>query len=124
MYQTFIPRCNLEKSDLKVLRGGLLDNAATSRKIFVSAYVTNTRLMGVLGMYIHFRLPDNQLLGDLHQFFYFDAEEYGFETYKSVLGDNLDRVNEIERSLIGGLGGQKRPLLCGRLSIFSRNTSD
>lgn len=100
----------MKKSDLKVLRGGLLDNAATSRKIFVSAYVTNTRLMGVLGMYIHFRLPDNQLLGDLHQFFYFDAEEYGFETYKSVLGDNLDRVNEIERSLIGGLGGQKTPL--------------
>jgi len=100
----------LEKNNLKVLRGGLLDSAATSRKIFISAYVTNTRLMGVLGMYIHFSLPDNQALSDLHQFFYFDAEEFGFETYQSVLGNDTARISEIEHSLIGGLGGEKVPL--------------
>ncbi len=75
----------MNKDNFKVIRGGLLDSANTSRKTFVSAYVTNTRLMGVLGMYIHFKLPDNKALFDLHQFFYFDAEEYGFETYDSVL---------------------------------------
>lgn len=63
--------------------------------------------MGVLGMYIHFELPDNKALFDLHQFFYFDAEEYGFETYDSVLGPDNGRVSEIEGSLIGGLGGEK-----------------
>ncbi len=63
--------------------------------------------MGVLGMYIHFKLPDNKALFDLHQFFYFDAEEYGFETYDSVLGPDDGRVSEIESSLIGGLGGEK-----------------
>ena len=97
----------MNKSDLKVLRGGLLDTAITSRKDFVSAYVTNTRLMGVIGMHIHFKLPDNEVLNDLHQFFYFDAEEYGFETYRSVLGNDANKIKEIEGSLIGGLGGEK-----------------
>lgn len=100
----------MNKSDFKVLRGGLLDTAITSRKDFVSAYVTNTRLMGVIGMHIHFKLPDNEILDDFHQFFYFDAEEYGFETYKSVLGNDTDKIKEIEGSLIGGLGGEKIPL--------------
>lgn len=100
----------MNKSDLKVLRGGLLDSAITDRKDFVSAYVTNTRLMGVVGMHIHFKLPDNEVLDDLHQFFYFDAEEYGFETYRSVLGNDTDKISEIEGSLIGGLGGEKVPV--------------
>lgn len=100
----------MNKSDFKVLRGGLLDTAITSRKDFVSAYVTNTRLMGVIGMHIHFKLPDNEILDDFHQFFYFDAEECGFETYKSVLGNDTDKIKEIEGSLIGGLGGEKIPL--------------
>lgn len=97
----------MKKNNLTVLRGGLLDSAATSRKTFVSAYITNTRLMGVVGMYMHFRLPDNQTLGELHQFFYFDSEEFGFENYQSVLGRNPMRLSEIENSLIGGLGGEK-----------------
>lgn len=97
----------MKNNRFQLLRGGLLDSAQTSRKIFVSAYVTNTRLMGVLGMYIHFKLPDNQLLSDFHQFFYFDAEEYGFETYKSILGNDETRLCEIENALIGGLGGEK-----------------
>jgi len=100
----------LKKSDLKVIRGGLLDSADTSRKMFISAYITNTRLMGVLGMYIHFKLPDNETMTDLHQFFYFDAEEYGFETYRSVLGNDLKRIEELESSLLGGLGGEKIPV--------------
>ena len=97
----------MNKDKFKVIRGGLLDSANTSRKTFVSAYVTNTRLMGVVGMYIHFNLPDNKALFDLHQFFYFDVEEYGFETYDSVLGTDEERVFQIESSLIGGLGGEK-----------------
>ena len=97
----------MNKSDLKIIRGGLLETAADSRKEFVSAYVTNTRLMGVLAMYIHFRLPDNHHLQDLHQFFYFDAEEYAFETYRSVLGNDIEQIQEIEGSMMGGLGAEK-----------------
>ena len=97
----------MNKSDFKVLRGGLLDSASTSRKDFVSAYVTNTRLMGVIGMHMHFKLPENETVQDFHQFFYFDAEEYGFETYRSVLGNDTDKIKDIEGALIGGLGGEK-----------------
>lgn len=100
----------MSKNNFKVLKGGLLDSAVSSRKLFVSAYVTNTRLMGVLGMYIHFKLPDNQTLEDLHQFFYFDAEDYGFESYHSVLGSDSEKVLELENMVTGGLGGEKIPL--------------
>lgn len=100
----------MDRKNFTVLRGGLLDSAATSRKEFVSAYVTNTRLMGSIGMYIHFRLPDNLLLMDLHQFFAFEAEEYGFESYESVLGSDEEKIQEAENTLIGGLGGEKIPI--------------
>lgn len=100
----------LNKSNFTVIRGGLLDSVTTSRKEFVSAYITNTRLMGVLGMYVHFSLPDNGVMKDIHQFFYFDIEEFGFESYHRVKDGNLLQVKEIENSLIGGLGGEEIPI--------------
>lgn len=66
--------------------------------------------MGVLGMYIHFELPENNAMKDIHQFFYFDVEEYGFEEYQSVKDGNLKQVESIENSLIGGLGGENMPV--------------
>ena len=68
-----------------IIRGGLSETSLNSRKVFQSSYVTDTRLMGVTGVYIHWALPDNQVLTHFHQFFYFDAEEFGFDTYKGVL---------------------------------------
>ena len=100
----------MDRNQFTVLRGGLLDTVDTSEKVFESAYVTNTRLMGVVCMYIHFRLPDNPSMSDLHQFFYFDAEEYGFETYRGILGDDMDAVQDAEDTLASGLGGQKAAL--------------
>lgn len=97
----------MKNNKLTVIRGGLAETAIKSSKIFESAYITDTRLMGVLSMYVHWKLPDNPTMKDLHQFFYFDAEEYGFESYKSVLGNNIDEIEAIEYALIGGLGGQK-----------------
>lgn len=88
-----------------VIRGGLSDNVNTSRREITEAYITNTRLMGVLTLYLHVRLPENNLMTDIHQFFYFDIEEYGFEDYKSVKNGDLDLVKSIEDSLMGGLGG-------------------
>lgn len=97
----------MNKNNFTVLRGGLLDTAETSKKVFTSAYATNTRLMGVVCMYIHFDLPDNPSLRELHQFFYFDAEEYGFETYRGILGNDAEAVQEAEDTLAAGLGGEK-----------------
>ena len=87
----------------------LAEKAGDSRKEFISAFLTDTRLMGVVGMYVHWKLPDNSHLTDLHQFFYFDAEETGFDSYRSVLGDGggaeLEEIQDIENYLMGGLGG-------------------
>ena len=100
-----------KQAQFTILRGGLAETADTSKKIFVSSYVTDTRLMGVIGVYIHWKLPENTSQTDFHQFFYFDAEEYGFDTYKGILtgadGDGLNELKNVENSLLGGLGGKQ-----------------
>ena len=77
-------------SAFQILRGGLAESAATSRKEFVSAYITDTRLMGVVGLVVHWQLPENLSKDHFFQFFYMDAEEYGFDTYRSVLTSGTD----------------------------------
>lgn len=92
----------------RVLKGGL-DSTVNGKKTFVEAYVTDTRLMGVVGLYICWEneSDDEDFVTHLHQFFYFDAEEYGLETYKSSVGGDIDDIRAIELALLGGLGGKK-----------------
>lgn len=102
---------NTNKSPFSIIRGGLAETASDSRKVFVSSYITDTRLMGVVGVYIHWLLPENTTQTHFHQLFYFDAEEYGFDTYKSVLtcedGSGLAELRDVENALLGGLGGKQ-----------------
>lgn len=91
----------------KVIKGGAAAAVSNYHRKFLSAFITDTRLMGVVGMYIHWELSNNDYITDFHQFFYFDSEEYGFETYKSLFGDNYDEIIMTEQALIGGLGGNK-----------------
>ena len=99
------------KTQFQVIRGGLSETPFTSSRQFVSSYITDTRLMGVVGIYIHWYLPENMLLKHFHQFFYMDAEEFGFDSYESVLesddGDRYFDINNIENKMMGGLGGRK-----------------
>ena len=92
----------------RVLKGGL-DSTVNGKKTFVEAYVTDTRLMGVVGLYICWEneSDDEDFVTHLHQFFYFDAEEYGLETYKSSVGGDIDDIRAIELALLGGLVGKK-----------------
>ena len=94
----------------EVLEGGLRETSETSEKKFISAYVTNTRLMGVIGVCASWLLPENKLRDHLYQFFYLDSEEFGLDTYECVLGpdndDTRDQVAEIKNRLMGGLGGE------------------
>ena len=92
-----------------MIKGGL-DASLTGTKEFVSAYITDTRLMGVTGLYIHWHLIDTDRTIDFHQFYYFDAEEYGFETYKSIFGNDVAEISLIESALLGGLGGKKKDI--------------
>lgn len=89
-----------------VIKGGITANMSIN-KHFVSAFITDTRLMGVVGLYIHWELLNSDISSDFHQYFYFDAEEYGFETYKSLIGNDTQELLMIEQALIGGLGGNK-----------------
>jgi hypothetical protein len=92
---------------LRVIRGGLHPAAHKTARRFSSAFATDTRLMGVLVLYIHWAGSEAESDADLHQFFYIDAEHFGLETYRSVEGNNADLLYETEQSMLGGLGGSK-----------------
>ncbi len=100
----------MNRNDLKVIQGGANNAIAIGEHKFVSAYVTDTRLMGVLGLHIHWTIESPTFYSDFHQFFYFDAEEFGLETYRSVMGNDSFEITLIEKTLIDGLGGEKRNL--------------
>lgn len=98
-------------SPFKVITGGLAESVNSSKKEFAAAYLTDTRLMGVVGMYVHWYLPENVRYKELYQLFYFDAEEHGFDNYKSLLcsgsSDDAILVAKAESTLFGGLGGKQ-----------------
>ena len=100
----------MSKPKFTVIEGGLSSSIGNRDKFFISAYATDTRLMGVIAVYARWRLSDTVSGSDLHQFFYIDCEEAGLQTYKSVFGDDMDEVNYIEQALIGGLGAKKAEL--------------
>lgn len=100
----------MNKPSFTVIEGGLSAPKNSKSRQFMGAYVTNTRLMGVIGLYIHWKLDDYYSSPDFHQFFYLDAEEYGFETYRGILGNSVEEIASIEQALIGGLGGSKEEI--------------
>jgi hypothetical protein len=96
-----------------VYRGGSNLPPSMSGMRLIDSYVTDTRLMGVVGVFAHwkvtyYRAPEKE--EDFSQFFYFETEEYGFEEYASVCGDDKETVKKIESNLFGGLGGKKIPI--------------
>lgn len=97
----------MSKTTFTVIKGGGEKVLSPWGSRFFSAYVTDTRLMGVLALSIHWKIDEVDGSTDFHQFFYFDAEEYGLETYRSLLGDDEAMLSSIELGLIGGLGAKK-----------------
>ncbi len=101
----------MSKPEFKVIKGGLSSSIKDMPKHFVSAYVTNTRLMGVLAIYARWNLSGHGLKkSSLHQFFYIDCEESGLETYKGIRGDHIMDIEAAEQALVGGLGAKKMEL--------------
>ncbi|MBR6444543.1 MAG: hypothetical protein IKS63_03855 [Firmicutes bacterium] len=97
----------MSKPDLTVIKGGMAPAPGPKKEDFHYAYVTDTRLMGVVGLYVQFKPDRSDHYQDWHQFFYLDAEEYGFETFAGFRGGNREAVAKTEASLFGGLGGRK-----------------
>ena len=74
---------------LKLLKGGVLPREKCPRT-FLSAFVSNTRLMGVIGVYVHWNVLKCAETEDLQQFFYLDHEESGLESYVSIFSDDKE----------------------------------
>lgn len=94
----------MDKKDFHVITGGLNSEITADAAHFISAYVTDTRLMGVLAVYAHWSIDGG---GDLHQFFHIDCEEAGLETCSIIRGRFGTKAVLTEQSLIGGLGADK-----------------
>ena len=99
----------MTNSPFTVLKGGLDGKPADSTEeqipyVFVSAWITDTRLMGVNAMCIYWK---DRLDTDIHQYFYFDAVDTGFERFDEVTGTDEGELREKEISYAGGLGGRK-----------------
>ena len=97
----------MTKPKLTVIEGGLAVPINKRQKYFVSAYVTDTRLMGVLAVHAFWKIPRSDGFSDYHQFFYIDCEEAGLETFKSLLDSEPSEIEMVEQALIGGLGASK-----------------
>lgn len=88
----------MNKHKFKIIEGN--NTGKKGQRIFISSYITDTRLMGVLAMHIHWKVNGT----DQHQFFYFDVEEYGFDTYKGFFGSDQKMLDETKAAIMGGLG--------------------
>ena len=89
----------MKRSDLTVIKGGRED-----KYTYISGYVTDTRLMGVMCMCINWLLNSED---EIHQYFYFETEEYGFDDYESVMNFDVQAMSLIEMQMAGNLGGRK-----------------
>ena len=91
------------ESHLQVLEGG--KKSEYSSDLFISAEATDTRLMGVVGLHTHYAFGEDHV----HQFFYFDAEEYGLDDYTGFAtkeGEGESEIESIKTQMFGALGGK------------------
>lgn len=95
---------------LTVLRGGKAMEPGSRGRQFISGYVTDTRLMGVIGMELKWDVISGARVTTLNQIFYLDAEEFGLESYTEALGDNPETIRVERNRLIGALGGTVVPV--------------
>ena len=99
----------MDRGRLRVLPGGKSENLFAEYR-FIDGQITDTRLMGVLGMHLHWELPYPAAEPHLHQYYYYDVEELGLETYRTYEGDDPVAVELACKNLFGGLGAKMKPL--------------
>ena len=99
----------MNKNGFKIINGGKSESLF-SEYTYLDGEVTDTRLMGVLGVHLHWELPFPTAEPHLHQYFYYDVEELGLETYRTYAGDDPIAVELACRNLFGGLGATMKPL--------------
>jgi hypothetical protein len=96
-------RSNLMKKEkFKVIKGGGGKTVKPKYK-FKKSFVTNTRLMGVVGMKIYWEMEDGK---EYIQFFHLDFEEYGIDGFESLVDGTKEDIDFITSKMMGGLGGK------------------
>ncbi len=95
---------------LTVIRGGKAMEPGSRGRQFISGYVTDTRLMGVIGMELKWDVISDARVTTLNQIFYLDAEEFGLESYTEAFGDDPETIRVERNRLIGALGGTVVPV--------------
>jgi len=104
----------MKDNRFQVIKGGYSPELTPERRVFLSAETVDTRLMGVSALRITWEYYPHKDSAEgmvhFHQFFYYDAEEFGLDSYRSMQGDDPLAFKTMERSMIGGLGGTNIPV--------------
>ena len=90
----------MKKNKYKIIKGH--QNHKMADKHYINGFITNTRLMGVIAMGLHWKENNNEI----HQFFHFDAEEYGFDNFESITNGTEIEIENAKAAMSGGLGGE------------------
>ena len=97
-------------AELTLIEGGL-GPVRKAEYVFADASVTDTRLMGVLGLRIHW---EKQTAGgqksDIYQFYYYDVEELGLDTISVFSLKDESELDFATKSCFGGLGAIMWPV--------------
>ncbi len=99
-------RITMKEHHLTILKGGLVSKE-DSRKAFVSAYVTDSRLTGEIAMHIHWHVLDCSEASNLYQFFSFRITEPYIADYAGFWHDDLEDIQDFESSLLGDKAAKK-----------------
>lgn len=108
----------MKKDKFKVIKGGGGKNVTPKYK-FKKSFVTNTRLMGVVGMKIYWETEEGK---EYIQFFHLDFEEYGIDGFESLVDGTQEDIDFITSKMMGGLGG-KFVRISKKESIYILNES-
>ena len=95
-------------SEAESERNGAETGSGWSEYRFEEAWATDTRLMGVLVLFVRWSVKGTG--ADLRQFFYFDVSEYGLDRFEWVENGDAREIEMMENSFIGGLGAEKIPV--------------
>ncbi len=91
----------MSKEKFKVIKGGGTKAPMPQYK-FIKGFVTNTRLMGVIGMKLYWETEEKY---EYVQFFHLDFEEYGIDGFESLTKAREDEIELVTNKMMGGLGG-------------------
>jgi len=98
------------KPQFTVIKGGKETTPSAGGYTYVYGLMTDTRLMGVIGLELVWELYRDGKMQKLNQIFYLDAEEYGIESYHEGYGHNPPEIIAERERLFSALGGRPVPL--------------